>query len=320
MKTSFHILLTIFVLFSANTFAADKVGSKDHPLLKRYEGSSILDYSQLGYAEYSLALGKALNRVAPASQGRSIEKEAMLEGKVTRITYLAPTERSALEVFRNYEQELAEKGFEILFKGEKEQLGYRFAARYDRILSRFAQNNSDNRFVAARLNRPEGNVTVALFVLKPMKGETVIQLDVVEEKALEQKMITVPAEEMENQIATNGRIALYGIQFDTNEATIRTESSATITEMAKLLKNSPNLRVLVVGHTDTDGSFEYNRSLSQRRAESVVADLVNRGIAKERLFPVGMSFASPVATNASPEGKAKNRRVELVDMRDAKRD
>ena len=95
-------------------------------------------------------------------------------------------------------------------------------------------------------------------------------------------------------------------------------SEATLSEIAKLLQEKPDLRVLVVGHTDTEGSFEYNRSLSQRRADSVVSNLAEKGISKERLFPVGISFASPVATNATEEGRTKNRRVELVDMGVAK--
>jgi outer membrane protein OmpA-like peptidoglycan-associated protein len=95
-------------------------------------------------------------------------------------------------------------------------------------------------------------------------------------------------------------------------------SEATLSEIAKLLQEKSDLRVLVVGHTDTEGSFEFNRSLSQRRADSVVSNLAEKGISKERLFPVGISFASPLATNATEEGRAKNRRVELVDMGVAK--
>ena len=74
-----------------------------------------------------------------------------------------------------------------------------------------------------------------------------------------------------------------------------------------------SLRLLIVGHTDTQGSYDYNADLSRRRAESAVTSLVkDYGIARERLFPVGVSFASPIASNQTEEGRAKNRRVELV--------
>ncbi|MEQ1824291.1 MAG: OmpA family protein, partial [Fimbriimonadaceae bacterium] len=130
----------------------------------------------------------------------------------------------------------------------------------------------------------------------------------------DQRMELVKSEEMASQIALNGRIALYGIQFDFNSAAIKTDSDATLGEIAKLLQSKPGLKILVVGHTDTVGTFEFNRALSQKRAESVVANLTGKGVTANRLFPVGVSFASPIATNNTEEGRAKNRRVELVDM------
>jgi OmpA family len=91
-------------------------------------------------------------------------------------------------------------------------------------------------------------------------------------------------------------------------------ADAQLEEMAKLLKQAPARKLLVVGHTDNVGSFTFNMDLSQRRAAAVVAALATRfGIGKDRLAPVGVSFASPVAPNADEGGRAKNRRVELVD-------
>jgi OOP family OmpA-OmpF porin len=128
-------------------------------------------------------------------------------------------------------------------------------------------------------------------------------------------MVAVDASEMEKQIASMGRVALYGILFDFNRTEVKPESDAALAEIAKLLANRATLNVLVVGHTDSVGSFESNRTLSQRRADAIVAALVSRHrIAPQRLFPVGVSFASPVATNSTEEGRAKNRRVELVEM------
>lgn len=335
MKTAIHsarLLLALAALAAGSSQAADVAGAKDHPLLKRYEGSSIFRYQLESYAEYELAMGKALNPAVPSSGGRTIEREDKIEGELTRISYLAPAGRTTLEVLRNYEQELKEKGFEVLFKGGgKEELGFRFAKRYEGLFSQiFEYNDSDNRFIAARLSRPEGNVTVAIFVcafemgltggLNPVKGQPLVQLDVIEEKGMEQRMVLVKADEMASQITQNGRIALYGILFDTDKAVIRPDSEPTLAEIAKLLKDNASLRILVVGHTDTDGSFEYNRGLSQRRADAVVESLAGKGVSRQRLFPVGVSFASPVATNATEEGKAKNRRVELVDMLNARRE
>ena len=145
-------------------------------------------------------------------------------------------------------------------------------------------------------------------------GQVLVQLDIVEAKPMETNMVTVSAGEMATGIATAGSVALYGILFDTNSATVKPESMPTLEEVAKLLKTQPTLRLLVVGHTDNVGTFEFNMDLSQRRAASVVQTLTSKfALDPKRLTPVGVSFASPVASNRTEEGKAKNRRVQLVE-------
>jgi outer membrane protein OmpA-like peptidoglycan-associated protein len=149
---------------------------------------------------------------------------------------------------------------------------------------------------------------------RALNDRTVVIVDLLEAKAREQKMVTVSSGEMAQAISSGGRVALYGIYFDFNKADVKPESDPTIEQIAKLLKDSPSLKVLIVGHTDNVGTFSFNMDLSQRRAAAVVAVLASRhGIAKERLSPVGVSYASPVASNKTEEGRAKNRRVELVE-------
>jgi outer membrane protein OmpA-like peptidoglycan-associated protein len=127
-------------------------------------------------------------------------------------------------------------------------------------------------------------------------------------------MVIVDAGAMAKSLDSSGHVALYGIYFDFNKADVKPESNATLQEIAKMLKQAPARRLLVVGHTDNVGSFSFNMDLSQRRAAAVVAALTNQfGIGKDRLTPVGVSFASPVAPNTDENGRAKNRRVELVD-------
>lgn len=128
------------------------------------------------------------------------------------------------------------------------------------------------------------------------------------------KMVTVAAEEMAEQISTSGSVALYGIYFDTDKADIKPESADTLEQIVKLLKDSPDLKLLVVGHTDNIGTFTYNMDLSQQRADAVVKELRTKfGIEAERLGSVGVSYSSPVASNKTEEGRAKNRRIELVE-------
>ena len=120
---------------------------------------------------------------------------------------------------------------------------------------------------------------------------------------------------MASSLQDTGRVALYGIYFDFNKADVKPESAATLQQIARLLGSDTALKLVVTGHTDNVGSFETNRALSERRARAVVGELVTHySISGERLFPFGVSFAAPAASNDTEEGRAKNRRVELVRM------
>lgn len=115
------------------------------------------------------------------------------------------------------------------------------------------------------------------------------------------------------RITVDGRVSLYGVQFDTGSTTILPGSEGTLEAIAAMMTDLPELKVAVVGHTDHVGGYEVNLDLSKRRADAVVAELVNtHGISADRLFAAGASFLSPLATNETEEGRALNRRVELV--------
>ena len=119
---------------------------------------------------------------------------------------------------------------------------------------------------------------------------------------------------MQRDLGSKGRVAVYGILFDFDKDTMRPDSKPQLDEIAKLLKGAPSLKVLVVGHTDTKGGMDHNRTLSERRARSVVEALVrDHGIERSRLTPLGVGMAAPVGSNRTEEGRALNRRVELVD-------
>ena len=108
-------------------------------------------------------------------------------------------------------------------------------------------------------------------------------------------------------------MAIYGILFDTDSATIKPDSAPVLAEIAKLLQSRPSLNILVVGHTDNQGAFEYNMNLSGQRSNSVATYLAaQHGIDQGRMRSAGVGFLAPVSTNDTPAGRAKNRRVELV--------
>lgn len=136
-------------------------------------------------------------------------------------------------------------------------------------------------------------------------------ITVVEKKTLEMKAKMLDAEAMKSALDANGRVALY-INFDTDKTVIKPDSQPIIAEIVKLLNDNPGLKLEVQGHTDDQGTAARNLTLSNGRANSVVGALMAAGIPLERLTPKGYGQAKPLADNATEEGRAKNRRVELV--------
>ncbi len=140
------------------------------------------------------------------------------------------------------------------------------------------------------------------------------RLTTIEKKSMDQ-VVVADARAMGNDILANGHVSIYGIYFDTGKSDIKPESDAALSEIAQLLKNNMSLKLYVVGHTDSDGTFDANMKLSKERAEAVAQALTTRyGIAPDRLKSYGVGSLSPVVSNASEAGKQKNRRVELVEQ------
>jgi OOP family OmpA-OmpF porin len=307
-------------LISHGVFAEDVAGSSDHPMVSRYDGSSINDYDFREFDEYEILLGKVVH--APGEPDNSkAESSENLEGKVTKISYYLPEDRSTLEVFRNYEDALKAAGFEILFTCINKDCGGRdFNHKVVEYKHGFGDNYYDQRFLAAKFPRDEGDVYVSLYIVKnttgggPDRNHIYTQVDVIEIAPMQEAMVTVDADAMAEEIFETGSVSIYGILFDFDKADIKPESAATIKEIAALLNNNPDLKLFIVGHTDNKGSLDYNMNLSQNRAEAVVGVLVSEhGIESARVTPKGLGFLAPVASNKSEEGRAKNRRVELVE-------
>lgn len=337
-----NLVFVVLLICPVVVAASDVRGAQDHPKIKRYEGATILRYSSKDYDEYLMPLGPVSGRGANAGFAKSLR----LEGRLTRITYVAPPGRSVLEIIRNYQSELRSAGFVTLFEGAHQAIGegdhdtaFAEARYHDLQLPSFSALNfsmlasKDDRYLAARLARPEGSIYVAVYATAiaeswghylsvdaadrkkvAQDGQVVLQVDILEEKGMESRMVTVSAGEMATALQKTGSVALYGILFDTNSTEIKAASSSTIEEIAKLMTSQPGLKLLVVGHTDNVGTFDFNVDLSRRRAASVVRMLTARyGVDERRLTPFGVSFASPVASNATEEGRGRNRRVELVE-------
>lgn len=297
--------------------AQDAKNSKDHPLVGRYEGAVIKKYMEKAYEEFSMVV----KPVGPKDKDRVNELSIPLAGKLTRILYEGPENRSGLEVVRNFQKKLEADGFTTLFYCRQKDCGgtSSFWSAAAGTGSGMVSNWATNIYAILKKSTPQGDVHVSVFANelggagnKPLTPQVLIT--VAETQAMEDDKIVVrDASAMEQAISAEGRIALYGIYFDFDKADVKAESDPQLDEIAKLLKGQPNLNVLVVGHTDGKGALDYNLGLSQRRATAVVDLLISRyGVAPARVVPVGVGMAAPIASNASDEGRAKNRRVEIV--------
>lgn len=311
----------IFTILAAVAAQADDInGSADHPLVPRYEDSEIVAYSNEEFTDYRL-----LNAQTENYGGLDVNHDAtlLLEGKVTRISYRAPAERSVLEVFRNYENALGGAGFETIFTCDGDACGgrnFNHAIAEGTLYSLFGEYQAEQRYLAAKLSSPEGDTYAAIYAVMnksgggPNKDRTMVQLDLIELQPMEDKMVVLDAGKLDAGLATDGRIAVYGILFDFDKADIRPDSKPQLNEIATLLNERPELNILIVGHTDNEGELDYNQLLSARRASAVVDALTDTyGIDATRLTPVGAGMAAPVATNRTEKGRAANRRVEIVE-------
>jgi len=298
------VMLGSLALWGAGLITAqDAAGSKDHSLISRYPGSVINGYSQKAFDEYELPLSKV-------ADGK-YEKTQHLEGKVTAIYYVAPEGRSALEIYRNYESALKNAGFQELFTCAK-TCGDPPPRGYYPLDDAFGNYSVDTRYLAAKMTRAVGDVYVALWVYDS-SFDLKTFLAVVEVKPMETGLVTVNAASLASDITRTGHASVYGIYFDTGKADVKPESDATLKEIAKLLQQDAKLKLYVVGHTDNVGMLASNMDLSKRRGDAVVAALATKyGVPGARLSAQGDGPTAPVSSNDTEEGRAKNRRVELV--------
>lgn len=288
-----------------------------------YDGACLIGGDANAFAAFAVPTGPAV-RDGDAWRGETQER---IEGRHERRLYAAPAGRSPLEVIRNYEEALAAAGWTTVFScagadcGRNEAMGSRILWTQDRRLdtlgdlSRYAFTGlEDDHYLAARA--PDGTWAAVYVARNTFKRfpetfeRAVFHLDIVYPAAMETRMIDAAA--MRTALDDAGKIALDNILFDFGTATLSPESAPTLDEMAKLLGESPDMAVYIVGHTDNVGTLEANLALSRARAEAVVAALGARGIEAARTVPAGVADLSPVASNATEEGRRMNRRVEMV--------
>jgi outer membrane protein OmpA-like peptidoglycan-associated protein len=317
-----------FGFFSWSAMAqmpADAPGAKDHPTLTRYAGSWLVAQELREFDAAAIPSGANAGQVAN------------VEGRITRLYYLSPAGKSALEVQTNYESALVKAGATRIDACSAAACGARRSA-FNSLSNRTGKTAAAGKFegwsATSMLDQwfdddsyrwwygtlKSGGTTLHVSVLSARPGlialsdkyvATVVQI--VEPKAMETGMVTVDAGALARGLQAEGRIAVYGVYFDTGKSELKPESKAQLDEMAKLLKSNAAMRVYVVGHTDNQGGLDGNLALSKARAQAVVDALVkNYQVDAKRLAAAGVANYAPVASNAGDAGRARNRRVELV--------
>ncbi len=258
----------------------DAAGCRDHPSLTRMPQYDLVECSSSDFDSYDF--------YDPLTQGKT---KVTAEGRKIWLSYQVKAEYAdksptQLQIVRNYEtaiQKVGGKTYSWTYPGGGE-LHARYAAGGLEIFAR-------------------------VYINRGGKGYTIT---LIEKEAMRQE-VAADARTMAADIGASGKAVLYGIYFDIDKAEVKPESEPALTEIAKLLKADPDLKLHVVGHTDNTGALGHNLKLSQARAEAVVKELVAKhGVAADRLDPHGVGPLAPVTTNDTEEGRAKNRRVEMV--------
>jgi len=218
--------------------------------------------------------------------GRTAAAEEVLkdvEGALEEVTYTCPSGISALQLSRNAEGAMRQAGFTITYNGKD---GWDNPA---------ATGSKGGQWIFVRQSPGSSSYTMIAVLQKKMDQE-----------------MSTDAEGLAAEIEKSGHVAVYGINFDTGKATLKPESEAPLSEILKVLTTHSEWKMRVEGHTDNTGSKTTNQTLSEQRAASVTAWLAAHGVDKARLTPQGFGDSKPVGDNGTDEGKARNRRVELV--------
>ena len=275
MKKIIGSLLFLLAGFTPLIAQGDAEGCKDPALFTRMPGYHIYRCEDLQFDKYEFAISR--------------EKTEVVEGHSLFILYdlnenVQPP--SPLQTVRNYTNAIKNVGGRLLYEYE--------------------DGGSQNVILKVVKDSKE----VWAYVTSSQNGQ--YSIHIIEKQAMNQDVVA-DASSLAKSIKESGKVAVYGIYFDTGKSELKPESQGTLDEISKLLKADPNLKLYVVGHTDNTGMFDANIKLSMDRAVAVVNALVSQfSVNAIRLRAFGDGPTSPVASNEKEEGRALNRRVELV--------
>jgi outer membrane protein OmpA-like peptidoglycan-associated protein len=282
MKTVLRIMLVSLaaVAIASAAFSQDDVdGSKDYPGITRMPGYYIASYQETAFESFTFKVKVGNTSKEQAVEGHRYEFRYNMKDGTTM--------PSPLQILRNYQNAAKAVGGQVMYSSE------------DTTTLRITKSGKEAWIAVETSNAPSG-----MF----------ITMNIIEKEAMKQDVV-MDADAMQKGLIESGEVAIYGIYFDTAKSELKPESESALAEIAKLLNAHPDLKVYIVGHTDMVGDAAANVKLAQARAQSVVTALSTKnGIAAARMVPFGAGPYAPVASNKTEEGRAKNRRVELVEI------
>jgi OOP family OmpA-OmpF porin len=279
MKNKTLVIIAVLFLFSLKAqVRAQETEYKDTPWFSGMPNFTIYDAEDKEFDSYNFFNGKNCTTV---------------EGKKFKRTYSlkeGAQKASVIQIMRNYANAIKSMGGTVIYEGAPQN-------------AECAENNGINMVIGKAVK--DGD---ELWVEVASLGGDDYYLTIIIKELMKQD---VTASDMFEAINRDGHIALY-INFDTGKSIIRDESKPIIEQIVQMLKSNPDLKISVEGHTDNVGTPASNKTLSESRAKSVVSAIVGQGISADRLSPAGYGQDKPIADNNNEEGRAKNRRVELV--------
>ncbi len=279
MKNKVRFIVAFLLLLSPIIrVQAQESEFKDTPWFSGMPNFTIYDAEDIEFDSYNFFNGKNCTTV----EGRKFKRTYALKEDAPK--------SSVTQIMRNYSNAVKSMGGTVIFEGLPQEADC-------------ADNNGLNMVVGKAVK--DGN---EMWVEVVTLGGDDYYLTIILKELMKQD---VTASNMFEALNRDGHIALY-INFDTGKSIIRDESKPIIEQIVQMMKSNPDLKIGVEGHTDNVGSPASNKTLSEARAKSVVSALVAQGISADRLTPAGYGQDNPVADNNTEEGRAKNRRVELI--------
>lgn len=301
------------IVFAAAALAADATGF----LTSAYPGSHIGGQTTNNYVADFALLHSMPEVVADELQVKQLKK---ISGHLMVTQFDHRPDDSEVEIFASYRKALTQAGYRLDYVCPPGCLGtdidwWKVIERYQPQLADQPKPISNIGYIAAS----KGGAYVSLLTGAGAVGDGPISLlAVLTAKSLDDGGVTVnadfaTAEAIGQAITREGKVALYGIYFDSGKAELKPESAPLLAEIARLLAQTPQLQLYVVGHTDDSGDYQHNIDLSARRAAAVVDYLVKTaGIDASRLLAQGVGPLAPLASNSADSGRKLNRRVELI--------